>query len=85
MKTKIIKKNRGRGAFLNKDTQYKEGLKVWVSYWRKNIHRFIMDYFECTELKPFQNILLWLMSRNVVFVYIASRGQGKIICPVFQK
>lgn len=77
MKTKIIKKNRERGAFLNKDSQYKEGLKTWVSYWRKNVHRFIMDYFECHEMKPFQNIILWLMSRNVVFIYVASRGQGK--------
>ena len=38
-----------------------------------------MDYFECNEMKPFQNIILWLMSRNVVFIYIASRGQGKTL------
>jgi len=77
MKTKIIKKERLRGALLNKDTQYKDGLKIWIPFWRKNIHRFIMDYFECNEMKLFQNILLWLMSRSVVFVYLASRGQGK--------
>lgn len=77
MKTPIVKKIRERGILLNKDSQYKEGLKTWVSFWRKNIHRFIMDYFECYEMKPFQNILLWLMSRNIVFIYIASRGQGK--------
>lgn len=77
MITKIKKKEHLRGALLNKENQYKEGLKLWVGYWRKNIHKFIMDYFECTEMKPFQNILLWLMSRNVMFVYTASRGQGK--------
>lgn len=62
---------------LNRDNMYKEGLKKFIGFWRANIHRFIIDYFDCKELKPFQNLLLYLMSKNTMFVYIASRGQGK--------
>lgn len=77
MVTKIEKRRHKKGAMINQDTQYKEGLKIWVSYWRANINRFLEDYIGCTELKIFQKILLYLMSVNVNFVYTASRGQGK--------
>lgn len=62
---------------INQDLQYKEGLNKWTSFWRANIHRFLRDFIECNDLKPFQEILLYLMSKSTIFVYIASRGQGK--------
>lgn len=77
MRTTIKRRKTIKGEMLNRDNRYKVGLHKFVSFWRENIHRFIIDYFECIELKPFQNLLLYLMSKNVMFVYIASRGQGK--------
>lgn len=78
MRTTIKRRKTIKGEMLNRDNRYKVGLHKFVSFWRENIHRFIIDYFECIELKPFQNLLLYLMSKNVMFVYIASRGQGKV-------
>ena len=77
MITKIERRKREKGAMINQDMQYRDGLKIWIPYWRANINRFLEDYIECTELKTFQKILLYLMSINVNFVYTASRGQGK--------
>lgn len=62
---------------LNSDTQYREGLEIWTSFWRENPHRFLRDYIGCTYLKPFQDMLLYEMAHNTDFVYTASRGQGK--------
>lgn len=77
MKTKMQRRPHTKGVILNKDEEINKGLDIWVGLWRKNIHRFIEDYFECNYLKLFQKIILYLMNYNVHFVYIASRGQGK--------
>lgn len=84
MITVINRRQTVKGAMLNRDNRYKDGLKMFISFWRGNIHRFIMDYFECTELKPFQNLLLYLMSQNVMMAYIASRGQGSVELPSYE-
>lgn len=55
---------------------YKEGLHIWVAYWRDNIHRFAMDYLG-VKLKPFQAVLLYMMSKNDFVMVVASRGLGK--------
>ena len=54
----------------------KEGLHIYVAYWRANIHRFAMDYLN-VNLHVFQIILLYMMDRNTFFMFIASRGLGK--------
>ena len=64
--TKTIRRKREKGAMLNAELQYKEGLLKWTRYWRANIHRFLEDYIECTELKVFQKILLYLDRKSVV-------------------
>lgn len=59
------------------------GAAVWASYYRSNPHRFAADYLHL-ELKLFQKILLFMMNINTVFIYIASRGQGKsFLCAVY--
>jgi len=52
------------------------GVAIWASYYRANIHRFVMDYFH-VELRLFQMILLVMMERCSTFVFIACRGIGK--------
>ena len=54
----------------------KEGLHIYVGYWRANIHRFAMDYLGI-NLHVFQIILLYMMDRNTFVMLIASRGLGK--------
>lgn len=48
----------------------------WVSFWRKNPHRFVQDYLG-VKLFFFQKILIYMLNKNPYFMYIASRGQGK--------
>lgn len=52
------------------------GVKKWASYYRANPHRFAKDYLKL-DLKLFQKILLFVMSRSFFIIYIAARGQGK--------
>ena len=52
------------------------GAALWAGFYRANIHRFAEDYLHI-ELKWFQKILLFMMNVSRVFIYIASRGQGK--------
>ncbi|MBS4462311.1 hypothetical protein JXA27_07030 [Aerococcaceae bacterium zg-B36] len=53
-----------------------ERLMRWVSFWRKNPHRFVSDYLGI-NLHFFQKILIYMMNIHPYFVYIASRGQNK--------
>lgn len=59
------------------------GAADWAGYYRANPHRFVEDYLH-VELHLFQKILICMMNINVVFIYIASRGQGKsFLCAVY--
>lgn len=58
-----------------------DNFESWIAYWRKNIHRFIEEYFGI-KLHPFQKLILYKMcspnTKNVtVFDFFASRGLGK--------
>lgn len=53
-----------------------EGVALWASYYRSNIHRFASDYLHL-NLKLFQIILLVMMDKCTTFVFIACRGLGK--------
>lgn len=46
------------------------------SFYRANPQRFAKDYLNLT-LKPFQQLLLFLMVRSTGFCFIAARGLGK--------
>lgn len=59
------------------------GAAIWAGFYRANIHRFAEDYLHI-DLKWFQKILLFMMNVSRVFIYIASRGQGKtFLCAVY--
>ena len=61
---------------LNKAERQKEGTKIWVSYYRQNIHRFAKDFLGL-DLKPFQDIILYEIQDNNKTCLITSRGLGK--------
>lgn len=59
-----------------KSSKLMDGIGIWTSYYRLFPHLFVRDYLGI-NLKVFQMILLYMMSVNNVFMYLASRGQGK--------
>lgn len=48
----------------------------WMTFFRRNFHRFAIDYLGLT-LHKFQAFILYLMGTNFFFVIIASRADGK--------
>lgn len=53
-----------------------DGVKIWTEYFRKNPHRFCMDWLGI-NLYWFQQVLLYMMNICTSFCFIASRGLGK--------
>ena len=64
------------GLSPNKRERLDEGIKIWTSFYRQNIHRFSIDYLGI-QLKPFQVVLLYMIERNLKSCLITSRGLGK--------
>ena len=64
------------GLSPNKRERLDEGIKIWTSFYRQNIHRFAIDYLGI-QLKPFQVVLLYMIERNLKSCLITSRGLGK--------
>ena len=77
-KSQIKTKSRPRKN-LHKDPKvnFYEGCKIWLEFWRKNPHRFAVDYLGF-PLFTFQQILLYMMNISDYFVFIACRGLGKV-------
>ena len=63
-----------------KSERIMNGIAAWASFYRSNPHRFVKDYLNI-NLKLFQKILLYEMMHNNYFMYIASRGLGRLSCP----
>ena len=64
-----------------KSEKLMSGIGLWTSYYRLFPHLFVRDYLGI-NLKVFQMILIYFMMHFHYFLYIASRGQGAVICPV---
>ena len=73
MLTQVKKRD---GLSPNKRERLDEGIKIWVSFYRQNIHRFAADYLEI-QLKPFQVVLLYMIEKNLKSCLITTRGLGK--------
>ena len=56
--------------------QWKENIIDWVTFYRRNIHRFIQHYFK-VDLYWYQVIWIYFMSICENFVTIASRASAK--------
>ena len=60
------------------------GSAIWAGFYRANLHRFAKDYLHVDRLRWFQKLLLFMMNISEVFIYIASRGQGKtFLCAIY--
>ena len=64
------------GLSPNKRERLDEGIKIWVSFYRQNIHRFAIDYLGI-QLKPFQVVLLYMIEKSLKSCLITTRGLGK--------
>ena len=73
MKTRE-KKNLKKDSFQN----LLDGTKIWAEYWRKNPHRFAIEYLGI-NLYPFQMILIFMMNISNLFAFIACRGLRQIV------
>lgn len=58
------------------DSSFLGHFLLWVTFWRRNFHRFALDYLGL-ELKLYQVIMLYLMGINNTFVCIAARASAK--------
>jgi hypothetical protein len=56
--------------------QWQENLIDWVTFYRRNVHRFIQHYF-CVQLYWYQVLWIYFMSICENFVTIASRASAK--------
>ena len=54
----------------------KENVKKWITFFRRNIHRLITDYFGI-KLYPHQNLEFYCMAKHSNYVEVASRGTAK--------
>lgn len=58
------------------NVETRERWKHWITFYRRNIHRFAEDYLGL-KLNLFQKIILYLMGTNNVLAWVASRAVGK--------
>jgi hypothetical protein len=54
----------------------KERLMEWITFYRRNVHRFVEHYFGI-KLYPYQVMWIYLMGISDSFVAICSRGTAK--------
>jgi len=69
--------NKKKKEVVSKYDKIQTGLGIWTSFYRENPHRFALDYFGMSWLKPFQQILIVLCMKFTYIMIIASRGMGK--------
>jgi len=54
----------------------KERLKRWITFFRRNPHRFIETYFGI-KLHPYQILMIWVLQRSNLAYIVASRAAAK--------
>lgn len=74
-KQKALSQNFANTTLLG-DANFLGHFLLWVTFWRRNLHRFATDYLGLS-LKLYQVIMLYLMGINNTFVCIASRASAK--------
>lgn len=72
--TTTLESNVARSKLLTREK--KDNLKSWSTLFRRNPHIYV-DAILGIKLKPFQQIMLWLMFQSEVFWTICSRGLSK--------
>jgi len=54
----------------------KEKYKLWITFYRRNPHRFVEDYFGI-KLFPYQVLWIWILQRSNLAYIVASRASAK--------
>lgn len=62
-----------RGQLLGKK---REQYKKWITFYRRNIHRFIEDYMGI-KLHPYQVLMVYMLQTSSIFYGVASRATAK--------
>jgi hypothetical protein len=57
-------------------TVKKDRLKRWITFYRRNIHRFMVDYMGL-ELYPYQILMVWMLQHSQTFYAVAARASAK--------
>lgn len=70
-----VHRNFGSDSWLG-NKKHVEQLITWVTFFRRNLHRFAQSYLGL-PLHPYQSILLYLMGISEMFVWIAARSCAK--------
>lgn len=50
--------------------------KTWITFFRRNPHRFISEYFGIT-LYPYQVLMIWALQKSSLAYFVASRAAAK--------
>jgi len=58
------------------DEQRKQRYMLWITFFRRNPHRFIESYFGI-HLHPFQVLMIWVLQRSNLAYIVASRAASK--------
>lgn len=53
-----------------------EKYKKWITFFRRNPHRFIESYFGI-RLFPYQILMIWMLQRSTLAYFVASRAAAK--------
>lgn len=69
-----INKNQFKTSKINKD--FEERIIDWVTFYRRNVHRFVEHYFGL-EMHMYEKILLFLMNLFPLVVVVACRASAK--------
>ncbi len=65
-----------RMTHINRTEEWESNIIEWVTFYRRNIHRFIQHYFQI-KLHLYQVIWIYFMSTCDSFVAVASRATAK--------
>ncbi len=74
MMTKTVKR---KTKHKTKQDRIMEGVGIFLSFYRANPHRLLIDYCGMSWLRPFQQILIVMMLEFTYCMIFASRGMGK--------
>lgn len=72
----MVKSSKTFNLHTDFSTLKKERLKRWVTFYRRNIHRFILDYMG-VELYPYQILMVWMLQHSQTFYAVAARASAK--------
>ncbi len=54
----------------------RDRLKRWITFYRRNIHRFMIDYMG-VELYPYEVLMVWMLQHSQTFYAVAARASAK--------